>query len=66
VPRIAYSVAEAAKMLGKRAEALRRHIERHAVVEGDDLVARLGLGVIASKRKGGGRWLITVPRSLME
>jgi hypothetical protein len=57
-------MSEAARMTGKNASALRREIERRAVVEGDELVARLVAGIVARKRKDGGRWFIIVPAEL--
>lgn len=65
LPRVAFSVAEAAKMLGIRADALRRQIERKALVEGDEKIARLVAGIVARKMKDGGRWFIIVPPSLL-
>ena len=64
--RLLYSVAEAARMLGHRPDALRRTIERHAVAEGDELVARLNHGLVARRRKDMGRWSVHVPQSLLQ
>ena len=50
-------------MLGKGAAALRRECERKARREGDHLVADLALGIRAHKH--GGRWFVTVPRTLL-
>ena len=63
LPRVAFSIAETAKMLGKKAAALRRECERKARREGDHLVARLALGICAHKHDG--RWFLTVPRELL-
>jgi hypothetical protein len=63
--RIAFSVNEAAQMLGKAPEALRREIERHAVREGDEHVAHLVAGIVARKRRSRGRWLVIVPPALL-
>src|ERR1039458_4226431 len=49
LPRVAFSIAETAKMLGKKAAALRRECERKARREGDHLVAHLALGIRAHK-----------------
>jgi hypothetical protein len=65
LPRVAFSVAEAAKMLGRRPDALRRQIERQALVEGDEKVAKLIAGIVARKKKDGGRWFIIVPPMLL-
>ena len=62
--RIGYTVAEAARALGKRPDALRRLIEHHATAEGDEAVARLTGGIVARKRKGMGRWMVTIPAEL--
>lgn len=64
--RVLFSVPEAAQMLGQRGDALRRTIERHAVAEGDELVARLNHGVVARRRKDMGRWSVHVPQSLLQ
>ena len=63
LPRVAFSIAETAKMLGKKAAALRRECERKARREGDHLVAHLALGIRAHKYDG--RWFLTVPRELL-
>ena len=65
LPRVAFSIAETAKMLGKRAAALRRECERKArrEGEGDHLVAHLALGIRAHKYDG--RGFLTVPRELL-
>jgi hypothetical protein len=63
LPRVAFSIAETAKMLGKKADALRRECERKARREGDHLVAHLALGIRAHKYDG--RWFLTVPRELL-
>ena len=52
-------------MRGEKAETLRRLVERHAVVEGDELVARLSHGIVARRRKDMGRWTLRVPRELL-
>ena len=62
--RIGYTVSEAARALGKRPDALRRLIEHHATAEGDEAVARLTGGIVARKRKGMGRWMVTIPAEL--
>jgi hypothetical protein len=51
-------------LLGRRADALRREIERHSRFEGGQLVARLAGGITAYRRKDGGRWLINIPAAL--
>ena len=61
--RVAFNIGEAAAMLGKGAAALRRECERKARREGDHLVADLALGIRAHKH--GGRWFVTVPRTLL-
>ena len=63
LPRVAFSIGETAKMLGKKAAALRRECERKARREGDHLVAHLALGIRAHKYDG--RWFLTVPRELL-
>jgi hypothetical protein len=63
LPRVAFSIAETARMLGKKAAALRRECERKARREGDHLVAHLALGIRAHKYDG--RWFLTVPRELL-
>jgi hypothetical protein len=63
LPRIAFSIPEAAKMLGKNAAALRRDCERKAKREGDRIVAALALGITATK--DGGRWYVRIPRELL-
>jgi hypothetical protein len=63
MPRVAFSMAEAAAMLGKNAVALRRECERKARREGDRIVAQLALGIRAYKHDG--RWFVTVPRELL-
>jgi hypothetical protein len=63
VPRIAFTIDETARMLGKNATALRRECERKARREGDHVVADLALGIRAHKY--GGRWFVTVPRELL-
>jgi hypothetical protein len=50
--------------MGTRAGALRRLVERHARLEGDELVARLTAGVVARKRRGFARWAFVIPRDL--
>jgi hypothetical protein len=62
--RVGYSIPEAARALGKRSDALRRLIERHAVAEGDEIVARLTGGIVARKRKNMGRWMVVIPAAL--
>ena len=62
-PRVAFNIGEAAAMLGKGAAARRRECERKARREGDHLVADLALGIRAHKH--GGRWFVTVPRTLL-
>ena len=62
--RVGYSIVEAARALGKRPDALRRLVEHHAVAEGDETVARLTGGIVARKRKGMGRWMVTIPAEL--
>lgn len=52
-------------MLGTKADALRRTIERHAVAEGEELVARLNHGVVARRRKDLGRWSVHLPPALL-
>jgi hypothetical protein len=64
-PRIAWSVSEYARMVGRRPDAVRREIERKARREGDVLVAELALGVRAHKPAHAGRWSIVVPRDLV-
>lgn len=64
LPRIGFSMAEAARMIGKRPDALRREIERVVVAEGDELVARLVAGIVARRRKNGGKWFVIVPSGL--
>jgi hypothetical protein len=49
LPRVAYSIREAATMLGKTAAALRRDCERNARRDGARLVADLALGIRAHK-----------------
>jgi hypothetical protein len=63
--RVLFSVAEAARMLGRRPEALRRLIERHAQREGDEIVARLSAGVVARKRVGFAYWAVIIPKDLV-
>jgi hypothetical protein len=63
LPRVAFSIGETAKMLGKKAAALRRECERKARREGDHLVAHLALGICAHKYDG--RWFLTEPRELL-
>ena len=63
LPRVAFTIAETAKMLGKKAAALRRECERKARREGDHVVAHLALGIRAHKYDG--RWFLTVPRELL-
>ncbi len=65
-PRIAYSVREYARMVGRCPDAVRREIERKARREGDGLVAELALGTRAHKQAGAGRWSVVVPRHLVE
>jgi hypothetical protein len=62
-PRVAFSIAETAAMLGKNPVALRRECERKARREGDRVVAHLALGIRAHKHDG--RWFVTVPRELL-
>jgi hypothetical protein len=62
--RVGFSIAEAARALGVRADALRRLVERHARAEGDETVARLTGGIVARKRTGMGRWLVLIPAEL--
>jgi len=62
--RVGYSVREASALLGRRADALRREIERHAVLEDGQIVARLAGGIAAYRRKEGGRWLVSIPAQL--
>ena len=62
--RIGFTVSEVAPALGQRPETLRRQIERHAVLEGDEQVSRLTGGIVARKKLGQGRWLLTVPLTL--
>jgi hypothetical protein len=62
--RVGYTVREAAALLGRRTEALRREIERHSRFEGGQIVARLAGGVTAYRRKDGGRWLVIFPAAL--
>jgi hypothetical protein len=66
LPRVSYTIAEAARMLGQRPGALRRTVERHAVEEDGELVARLNLGVVARRLKTMGRWAVLVPHGLLE
>jgi hypothetical protein len=63
LPRVAFTIAETAGMLGKNATALRRECERKARREGDQVVADLALGIRAHKH--GRRWFVTVPRELL-
>jgi len=63
VPRVAFTIDETARMLGKNATALRRECERKARREGNRVVADLALGIRAHKH--GGRWFVTVPRELL-
>jgi hypothetical protein len=65
LPRIAYSVAEYADMVGRRPDAVRRDIERKVRREGDTWIADLPLGVRAHKQVAAGRWAIVVPRNLV-
>lgn len=65
LPRIGYSLAEAAAMLGMRPDALRRTIERHLVAEGPEFVALLNHGIVARRRKNLRRWTLYVPRHLL-
>jgi hypothetical protein len=62
--RLGYSLAEVARAIGQRPDALRRLVERHAEAEGDELVARLTGGMVARKRKGMGRWMVVIPPTL--
>lgn len=62
--QVLFSIAQAAKMLGQTTIGLRRTIERHAQVEGDELVARLNHGVVARRRKNLARWSVHVPSVL--
>jgi hypothetical protein len=62
--RVTFTVAEAARMMGTQADAFRRLVERHARVEGDELVARLSAGVVARKRRDLARWVVLIPQSL--
>lgn len=66
LPRIAYSVGEYARMVGRHPDAVRRGIERKARRDGDGVVADLALGTRAHKQPGAGRWAIVVPRHLVE
>jgi hypothetical protein len=66
LPRIAYSVREYARMVGRHPDAVRREIERKACRDSHGLVAELALGARAHKRPGAGRWSIVVPRHLIE
>jgi hypothetical protein len=62
--RVGFSIAEAARMLGQTSDALRRLVERHARREGDETIARLTGNIVARKRIGMGRWLVTIPAEL--
>ena len=62
--RVGFTIAEAARALGTRPEALRRLVERHARAEGDETIARLTGGIVARKRNGLGRWLVIIPAEL--
>jgi hypothetical protein len=64
--RVGFTINEAARALGMKAPALRRLVERHAEVEGDEHVARLTGGILARKRKGLGRWLVIIPSGLRQ
>jgi len=64
--RIGFEMAEAARALGKRPEALRRLVEHHAQEEGDEIVARLVGGIVARKKRGYGRWTIFIPAALRD
>jgi hypothetical protein len=59
---VAYSISEAASMLGKNAAALRRECERNVRRDGTRLVAELALGIRAHKHAG--RWYLTFPPEL--
>lgn len=61
-----YSVVEAARVLGQTEYGFRRHLERHRVAEGDEMVVRLAGGVVARKRNGQARWVITIPAEMIE
>ena len=63
IQRVAFSIAEAAAMLGKNPTALRRECERKARRDGDRIIASLALGIRAHKHDG--RWFVTVPRELL-
>lgn len=62
--RVGFTIAEAARALGTRPDALRRLVERHARAEGDETIARLTGGIVARKRNGLGRWLVIIPAEL--
>jgi hypothetical protein len=62
--RWGFSIREAARALGMTPDALRRLVERHALREGDETVARLTGGITARKRVGMGRWLVQIPAEL--
>jgi hypothetical protein len=64
LPRVTFTIAEAALAMGMRPASLRRLIERHARAEGDETVARLSAGVVARKRRGFARWAVVIPSEL--
>jgi hypothetical protein len=67
VERILYSIPEAAPLLGRKPDALRREIERRAVPDSGDphqVVAALAGGIRAYRLASGGRWQLAIPANL--
>ncbi len=63
-PRLAWSTAETARMVGISADALRRRAERAArPAPGGGLIAELDVGIVGHKR--GGRWHFVIPAHLL-
>lgn len=65
LPRLLFTLSEAAAMLGQKPGALRRTVERRALKEGDELVAHLSHGITAKRHQSAGRWLVHIPEGLL-
>jgi hypothetical protein len=59
-----FSLADVARLLGRRPDALRRMAERIAVERNGELVAEIGMGIVLRKNKARAHWLATIPRDL--